>query len=140
MKVRSSFVSNSSSSSFIIHDESVFDIKKRVYEIFSKYVSNDVKDKKEIFELYFKFLDYFPKMSKKEKKELLKEFHSYTFAYDYNIPDENNHYVMLILLEGLHHYIDDISWDEVNSMWNGGYDEFLEELEREFNTKEYRCT
>ena len=83
-----------------------------------------MEDKKEIFELYFKFLDYFPKMSKKAKKELLKEFHSYTFAYSYKIPDEDSHYVM-ILLEGLHHYINDIYWDDVNSIWNGGYDEFF---------------
>ena len=48
--------------------------------------------------------------------------------------------MMMILLEGLHHYINDIYWDDVNSIWNGGYDEFLEEIEIEFNTKEYRCT
>lgn len=80
MKIRQGFVSNSSSSSFIVNDCSSLTLQKEVFEIFKKYVNLPENKAWDFFTEWYKVLWYSPTMTKKQKEELKKKWYDLTWC------------------------------------------------------------
>lgn len=146
MKIRNGFISNSSSSSFIVCDKSPLDLKNEVFEIFKKYVTLPEKEAREFFDTWYKVVRYSPTMSKKEVKELERKWHELTWCGVNPEKDFPQHTYSAIMLE----IENPLFWGkggegpvilkEVDGDCVQGWYDFKEECEQKFKGKCYEWT
>lgn len=77
MKVRNCFVSNSSSSSFIVCNHSPLSVQKEMFEIFMEYTTLSKEDAWKFFNEWYKFLSFAP-MNRQDRKKFEKVWYEYT--------------------------------------------------------------
>lgn len=80
MKIRTAFVSNSSSSSFIVQNYSPLSVEKEMFDIFMKHTTLPPKEAKSFFKEWFKVLPYSDTMSRRERKTFERMWHDYTWT------------------------------------------------------------
>lgn len=77
MKIRNCFVSNSSSSSFIVKNYSPLSVQKELFEIFMEHTNLSKEDAWKFFNEWYKFLSFAP-MNRQDRKKFERVWYEYT--------------------------------------------------------------
>ena len=77
MKIRNCFVSNSSSSSFIVKNYSPLSVQKEMFEIFMEHTNLSKEDAWKFFNEWYKFLSFAP-MNRQDRKKFERVWYEYT--------------------------------------------------------------
>ena len=133
MKIRSGFVSNSSSSSFIVQNKSLLTVKKDCFELFKKHCKPTVSEKtlKKFFDEYFMFYYYTKTMNRNEKRELCKKMGDFT-CWDFkmnDLPKNDSVYILISEYFPSLEIMESGTWDNYNRKFDKGFYAFLDELE-----------
>ena len=133
MKIRSGFVSNSSSSSFIVENKSLLTVKKDCFELFKKHCKPTVSEKtlKEFFDEYFMFYYYTKTMNRNEKRELCKKMEDFV-CWEFktkDLPKNDSVYILISEYFPSLEVMESGTWDNYNRKFDKGFYAFLDELE-----------
>ena len=133
MKIRSGFVSNSSSSSFIVQNKSLLTVKKDCFELFKRHCKPTVSEKtlKKFFDEYFMFHYYTKTMNRNEKRELCKKMGDFT-CWDFkmnDLPKNDSVYILISEYFPSLEIMESGTWDNYNRKFDKGFYAFLDELE-----------
>ena len=133
MKIRSGFVSNSSSSSFIVQNKSLLTVKKDCFELFKKHCKPTVSEKtlKKFFDEYFMFYYYTKTMNRNEKRELCKKMEDFVcWEFKTNdLPKNDSVYILISEYFPSLEIMESGTWDKYNRKFDKGFYAFLDELE-----------
>ena len=133
MKIRNGFVSNSSSSSFIVENKSLLTVKKDCFELFKKHCKPTVSENtlKKFFDEYFMFYYYTKTMNRNEKRELCKKMEDFVcWEFKTNdLPKNDSVYILISEYFPSLEVMESGTWDYYNRKFDKGFYAFLDELE-----------
>ena len=136
MKIRRGFVSNSSSSSFIVENKSLLTVKKDCFELFKKHCKPTVSENtlKKFFDEYFMFYYYTKTMNRNEKRELCKKMEDFV-CWEFktkDLPKNDSVYILISEYFPSIEIMESGTWDKYNRKFDKGFYAFLDELELYF--------